>query len=358
MSSQLQQLRASPALLALCLSPLLTACTAATERDSSGDVDASNAGSSCTDAVTSSAEVLASDPNASPALALTTTTLFWVDRGASVRDSIQSVPLAGGHVSTVYSATPDETAAIEDVVTDGTNLYFVQVSGTDGGYMSEVKSVPTAGGDSTVLATVSGELLEVAVVSGYVYFSGGYTVERVPTQGGQVEGIPGGIGGAGLVSNGSSLYWIGNNDDLTGLFSVDGTAKSLVSGEAANESSADLVQVLSANAESLFWPCSDDAGTSLCGSSVAGGGAVDILGSLSEGAFAIQSDDTNVYVMLSERCSTSLGKFPVAGGAMTTIASGFTPAAEIVMSHAIALDDTYIYWVEQDGNGRVVRAPK
>jgi hypothetical protein len=296
---------------------------------------------SCEDTATVDyGSLLVSDANVSPALAVTSSALFWVDRGESITDTIQAYSLSDGTTETIFSASPS-TAAIEDIVTDGKRLYFVEVSGAlTGGYTSTIESLKLDGGSATVLATDDTDDLELAVADGYVYFSSGSQVQRVSTEGGPVESVS--VGGA-ITAAAGAVYWTNGSSNLEELSSASGKAITLIQGQVQSDSIT--LGTLTANGSAVFWPCHDDNGGLLCGAE-AGlvNGTTRILAPLDSGSSMVAADDSNVYFIDTGTCSSWLGKVPVGGGAVTTMSSGFSTGTELSTAHAIAVDDTSVYW--------------
>ncbi len=367
MSSRRWQLGASSALLGLLFVPACIRWNPEVEISPVyGEYDGGSgydAGSDCAVPIDAGVpQAFVSDPNVSAALAVTPTTLFWVDRGETITDSIQALSLSEGSATptTFYTASPDPNAAIEDITTDGTNVYFVQVSTAGGGYTSTVQSIPVGGGQATVLATVGTDDLVLTVAGGYVYFSDGNALQRVTTAGTSVTtlstGTLTGLYDVELTSSGGSVYWTDANGDIVKLATPGGTPQVLVNGQAAAGSDT-VLGTLAANNREVFWSCEDDNGDLLCGTSVAGGGEVRILTALATPTTEIAADDSSVYFLESGGCAPSLSKVAVGGGPAVTIASGFTAGVgdALTTEHAIALDATYVYWV---GQGQIFRAPK
>jgi Domain of unknown function (DUF5050) len=300
-----------------------------------------------------------SDDNVSPALALTATTLYWVDRGGNISDTINAVSLSGGNSKTIYTATPDGTAAIEDLVTDGTSLYFLQVSGYgDGTYTTDIKSIPIDGGTSTLLASDSTSDLVIAVADGYVYFTDeAGDGQRVPTKGGTPEAFATSSQAMGLASQGGALYFASGTSDMLKLASPSAKPQTLATDTTTNTESDSLFNVaVAVNDSGVFWPCEDDSSAILCGTSTKGGGPITVLGALSSTTnVQLAADNANVYFLDAESACPALTKVPVGGGDPVVIASDFTPVTALSMAHAIAIDDTYVYWTAP---GQVLRAPK
>jgi hypothetical protein len=348
---------ASPAVLALALLP---SCRNWDTIDwSEPTASVATVTPDCSDVGGPTGEVLASDPNASPALALTSTAVYWVDRGATISDSIQAVPLSGGTPQTVYTASPDPTGAIEDIVTDGTNLYFIEVTGAaNGGYTSQIESMPIAGGTPSVLATDSLPELVLSLADGYVYFTDGSTLSRVATTGGTVDDVGGASGG--LASQGSSIFWTTDGGELVKRSTPNADTRRLVD-ESFSTYSSDLLVNLTANDSDVFWVCSDDSGPLLCATSEGGDNVQRIVAALPEaanGPVELAADDANVYFITSDSCDSfsTLSSVPVGGpeGSPTVIASGFSLSPQLSMPHAIVSDGQYVYWT---GSGQVFRAP-
>jgi hypothetical protein len=319
-------------------------------------VEYGSADAGCTPPAAVTAEIFASDDNVSPALALTSTTLYWVDRGATISDSIQALPLTGGPVTTLFTASPDPSAAIEDVVTDGTSLYFVQVStGSDGSYTSRIESVPANGGAAKLLATDDGFDLALTVAGGFVYYTDGTQVQSVATSGGSTT-VVSMDGGSALASIGASVFWIDGSGSTYALGGPTSTPSEIVATSAAATDDATLLGTLVTSPNALFWPCQDDTSDLLCSVPQAGSNNVTVVTSVPDVVSQLAASATDLYFVDPGLCGSSLQRVTATGGAPEVIASGFTASSEVTATpHAIALDSTYVYWTAA---GQVLRTPK
>jgi hypothetical protein len=345
-------LRASSALLIV---PALLAAACNTESASSSavapDPGATGAGGGsevsnlCGDV---SADLIVSDTSVSPAVAVTSTNVFWLDRGEFVYDSVQSAPLDGtgyGSSTTIYSA---DTDTLEDFVRDGETLYILDViSNGDGSYSTKIVAVLASGGEPRTLATDGTDDLEIGVADGYVYVTDGLALKRVATSGGELERVDGVEGG--LTTYGTAVYWTAINGELRGLSSSSASLKSpevLVGNQVLpNGYKGTYLPTLVANASDVYWPCQDNNGGLLCGASISQTkGPTVVVTPLALGGNQLAADGDNLYFVNQGSCQGSLERIGTSGGTPTTLASGFQVASELTTAHAIAVDDTYVYW--------------
>jgi len=357
--SIVRQLGASPALVTLItvaaslLAPACVAYPTESSPSSGGEIEPNT--STCPSSSTPTVggdSLFAVDSNVSPALAVTPATLFWLDRGPYITDSIQALPLSGAPATTLYVASPDATAAIEDLVSDGTNVYFAQVTNNDGQYSSTIESIPVGGGTATVLTTVDTYVLNLSIAGEELYFTDGSTLQIVAKKGGSPSIVSGSQGG--IAASGTAVFFTNVNGALAEIPSV-GTPSSVLVDHEVTQNDA-LLTTLVANDSQLFWPCQDDSGGLLCAAAIRGGnGTAQILTTLDLGSSELTADDSSVYFVDTSACTSWLGKVPVGGGAAVTLATGFGHSSEPSTAHAVAVDDTYVYWTSP---GEVLRAAK
>ena len=233
--------------------------------------------------------LLASGLNRVQSIAVDSSVVYWTD------GALKSVAKTGG---TPTLLAPDGAA----FALDSTNVYYA-TSGTP-----SINSIPKGGGTTTLLTTITGSY-ELAVASGYVYWTTGNivgdgSVNRVPTGGGaaaQLATSPSPLRTFGLAVDSSSAYW----SESTKLLKIP------VAGGASQELTADIDN------------------------------------------FDFAMDSKYVYWV------TDLGvvqKVPIGGGGVTTVASG----PDTDSGTRVAVDDTFVYWTVSQTleGGLVLRAPK
>jgi hypothetical protein len=338
---------AAPATLALL--SLLPACGGAPDAPPSPEPDGRVEGETVT--------VLAVDPNVAPEVTLESGTLYWIDRGLQVTDSIHAVPASGGDAAELYQASPS-TAAIEALAADADNIYFTEVWGQSEIH-ADVKAVPRAGGEPRVLWSGAGVALGIAVYDGYVYFGASIAtdsgVQRVPIAGGAIELVAMSAatpGPSSIAVNASGVYFV---DLASGNLMKLGPSK----GQPVTVANAEDVETtttpLALTGGDVFW----GSNTGVMGAS-ATGGAVFTVARGAGPASSIISDGSAVYWIdpgagtgpaTLRRVTLSADGAP---GASSVIADGLNVTGELV-PQGLALDDTFVYW---SASGKVSRAKR
>ena len=120
-------------------------------------------------------------------VALSATSLLWVTSTGSV----ESMPKAGGAVTTLGVAPGAASSAVYGVAVDANNFYFVATSSLS----ATISSVPLSGGSVTNLATVPDDVTALAADSNNVYFVAGDALTRVPLAGGATSVVAQGFSG-------------------------------------------------------------------------------------------------------------------------------------------------------------------
>ena len=229
-------------------------------------------GGSPTPVLSGDYQTIASDPNVSAALAITPTTLFWVDRGASIvgPDAIQALAGLGRCAgAALHQASPVSTAAIEDLAVDAKNVYVTELeaSGDFSSFTSWVVAVPQDGSSPVVLATAADTFFDLTVAGAYVYYTNGVALFRVPTTGGATETVYGkGTDGivdpviGALSANGSAVYWTVSDPDAP----VGQSTKLMTLGKAdakrtqLSAFAGPTTPLVAADSDNLFWIAQDD----------------------------------------------------------------------------------------------------
>jgi sugar lactone lactonase YvrE len=303
---------------------------------------------------TEPATVLVTDPHVAPELLLSLGTLFWIDRGLEVTDSIHAVPAAGGDTKEIYRASPG-SAAIEALAADAENVYFTEVWGQSVIH-ADLKSVPRAGGEARVLWSEEGVTLGLAVDDGNVYFGASTAsvtgVLRVPVAGGKSELVAASTASPGPSSvavNSTGVYWV----DL-----ASGNLMRLAPSAAQPVVVADAEDVLAygtplaLTGSELYWGSNGGVmGVGLARGetrSVAKG--LDTAGSIVADASAVYwIDQPATGSAVLRKVALSTDGTP---GASSIIAEGLQVMGELV-PQGLALDGTFVYWA---ASGKVSRA--
>jgi hypothetical protein len=293
--------------------------------------------------------VLASGRNAPYAIAIDTTFVYWIEQDGSV---MRVAKTGGGAPSSVGSGCTFVAIAV-----DGTNVYC-------GGTAQTVLAIPLGGGVPTALASAQ-PVSDLAVDAQRVYWTTYYGLR--PAGNNDVSNVSGvGLDGGALVNfatmqrvpsslavDDTSLYWLTLIDPRTPAgtmvmrASLDGGAPVPV---AMSSGVSDSIQApnksIAVDATSVYWSeFVNGAGGALRKAPLGGGPVMTLAqGEMLSGAIAV--DQTNVYWVASH----SIVRVPLAGGAPSTLVAGENAAS-------IAVDDTNVYWTNTS-EGRIASTPK
>jgi hypothetical protein len=278
------------------------------------------------------------------------------------------LPVGGGAPSPLYTASPDRTAAIEDLAADAKNVYVTELeaSADFSSFTSWVVSVPQDGSKSVVLATAADTFFDLTVCGAYVYYTNGVALFRVPTAGGASETVYGkGTDGiveptiGGLSTNGSAVYWtvsdvnapVGQSTKLMTLAKADAKRAQL------SAFAGPSTPLLAAHSGNLFWIAMDDNSVSYVVDAPPDDATPVVVGQTSDTVVGLLADEFNVYYLTrsSLDASQSIIEAPISGGGSITLVSGIQAPAQGDARHALAQDDTYIYFTQ---SGTVMSVPK
>ncbi|HEX8791593.1 MAG TPA: hypothetical protein VF765_11630 [Polyangiaceae bacterium] len=272
--------------------------------------------------------------------------VYWVDRGSDVVDSIHAMPAAGGSDATVYTAPSGASPAIEDLASDGANLYWLEVTFASGKYHSQVKAMPLHDGSASVLADANTALFLVAVNGSFVYFSEVDSLVRIPVGGGAAQTVTSSstIASWAMAASSTGACWAAPG---TGTVSCEPAGSSAPVTIATNQSNVQAVAVAGSN---VYWSTVDSpeqpAHASIFAAPIAGGTAR-LLTSDATDPVALAADANAVYFIDQTASTASLAKVSTGAGDVSTLASGFSPAdPSIVSAVHIALGDTSVYWTD------------
>ena len=261
------------------------------------------------------------------------------DAGVSIGRGPDGGPVAPEIVSAAESAP-------ETIVLDATSVYWTNYNS------GEVRRIAkTAGAQATTISSIANtNPWGIAVDSQNVYWtepniqSGGTStaVREAPLTGGPATVlVPDPATPQAIVAGAGAVYWIDPNGVST--VSVDGGAPQTFAG-ASNVSDA-----LAIDAVNLYWSTSD----AVYQAPLSGGTPT----AIGPSAAAITVDTTSVYLALND--SLGVGEImsvPIGGGAQTALATGRTGGVV-----AIAVDADNVYWIEGSGTiqqGAVAAVPK
>ena len=288
-----------------------------------GDADGADAPPACTGP--RCPVVLGTDSDPDCCVVLDGTYVYWVSY-AGTGYPILRVPIAGG--TTEYFDSSEFTVG-DMAIRDGA-LYW---SGSNGVYRRDLGG---AGGSATKIAGSSSADRAIAVDSNFVYWSSGSSIRKVPLAGGTATDVATGTDALYLATDGTNVYW--SDFDMQGgafvMAPVGGGTPTVLATGLSNpgDITVDATNVYFANSSTLF-------GTKFW--KVPRGGGTPVMVALSPdfGAYEIAVDATDIYWAGYNR----IGKAPIAGGSVTTFATGQLGAM------SIAVDATNVYWLNTDG---------
>ena len=197
---------------------------------------------------------------------------------------------------------------------------------------------PVRGGVATTLAQRPGPPSHIAVDDTSVYWTEqmGGAVMRVPLGGGTPAVVANSTLPWNLAVDATSVYWMGNG--VMKAAKGGGPAITLVSQGPILPNAG-----IAVDATNVYWASGPPAGSSGLSKVPLDGGTPTVVAAvMSSAPGPIAIDDASIYY--ADGSGTVL-KVPLAGGAVTTIASGQTNP------DAIAVDATSVYWVD---NGSTV----
>ncbi len=229
--------------------------------------------------------------------------LYWFGSENGLYDTVESIPKAGGTVSTVTTGLTWGYTCM-DMASDGDSLFIVGSSLAEG----TIATVSTTGGVATAVGTVSDDLCYVTVDDDQVYAAAGMNhtaVYRAPKAGGDLEelasddqihlALTSGSNGEMELADGT-LYWTSDYHNQHGGGAVTGLS---VSGGSIQELALeqDSPYDLVVDNGDVFWVNSAD-GFSEDGQIMrleAGASEPEVLVEGLAQPYYIQVDDTHIY---------------------------------------------------------------
>jgi hypothetical protein len=152
--------------------------------------------------------VLADDTEVSAEIVASEVDAYWVDRGFSGGDSIQSVPLAGGIETTIYASHENGVSTIPSLALDSSYLYWAESPLTEN-QMSLVNRIPLGGGAVEPVLAVRGSIRQIFVDPPFLYSVDERSVRALQLlDGSQTTLGPSAQAGAMTVDQGTA-YWLG-----------------------------------------------------------------------------------------------------------------------------------------------------
>ena len=291
-----------------------------------------------------------SDAPGATALLTDGTDLFWIDStsgDAGPVGRVMKVAIGGGAEVTLATTqgTPTERVAI-----DSTRVYFTD--GTD-----TVWVVPKTGGAAAVLAT-SDQFAPLTAAAGFAYYGSGAGIARVSSA--ADSGVD---AGTVLTSTGTPVdlvvvaghvFWANPSAGALQYVSASSGGPPVILLAPGPEAgvgefvSGNGAQNLVTNGTSLYWNRAPSSGVPGAIMSLAvGGGAPSVLVNTgTDVPFSLVTDGNSAFY-LDLGTTTSLVKVPLATGAAVTLTTSSLAAADIAGTPGptVAVDATHVYWL-------------
>lgn len=294
--------------------------------------------------------VVTDAPNAT-ALLGDGTNLYWIDSigvdGGTV-GRVMKVPVGGG-METTLATTPG--VPTERLVLDGANIYF-----TDGA--NTVWQVPKLGGAAATPLITSDEFAPLGALNGTVYFGASNGISEVTV--GADSGVDAGTiltttgGPVDMVAVAGDLFWA---NPVAGLIQYvaagsGGTPTTLVGPDpeagVGEFVSATLVQNLITDGTSLYWnrAPNDTYSGAIMAVPVGGGPPSVVVNTGSDMAYSVATDGTSIYY-LDLGATVSLAKVAIGSNMPSIVTAVGVSSAGILGTPGptIAVDSTNVYWL-------------
>jgi hypothetical protein len=228
-------------------------------------------------------------------------------RASSNGGSILKLPIAGGAAQTLLASMP---YAPSDLVVDGATLYFGTPGGSSSSTPGSVQRMPIGGGAATVIAATTG--YRIVLDASFIYWSDNFgSVVRASRDRVELDAGPGADAGA-----------------ITRL------------------GSAAAPQGIAVDSTSVYWAAS---GGDIVERAPLGGGNAVVLGSVNTPK-ELKVTATDLYVS---------GVYGSNGPGLRRIPLGVGSGVQYGTAGAtdFAIDGAFIYWLENYGDNRVLKAP-
>jgi hypothetical protein len=274
--------------------------------------------------------LLASGQNSPAALAVDSTSVYWLNGGTYADGNLMKVAKNGGPLVTLATAQPFPGA----ISLDATSVYWTINTGESGALLK----MPKEGGTPTTLVSGLNQAGGVVVSSGDVYFTAP-ALMKVAVDGWAATTLSSTDDADGLAVNGSGVYWTTSYDGTVLEMGVNGGAPTtLASGQHAFSIVLDSAH--------LYWLTgTNDAGTVM--SAPLSGAPAITLATGPLGTFGLSVGTTALYWQTyGGTGNNTLMKVPLDGGATTALASGLDPPSPLTWVYGAgttAVDDTSVY---------------
>jgi uncharacterized protein DUF5050 len=243
------------------------------------------------------------------------------------------------------------SASPEDLALMGADVYYTDyIAGT-------VMSVPTAGGQTTTLASGQDTPGSIVTDGTYVYWATTSAVSKMIPPAGPIATLASSVSPTTIVVDGANVYWTDFNDGkvLRAPLSGSGIVTPIDTG-----ASAQYANGIAVTDTSVYWTDFDDD-TTMCTvekAALDGGAATAIATGQNSAEYVLVYGD-RVYW-------TNDGYGPGTGSVMSSLLDGTDPvpiATNQDAPYGIAVDGTSIYWTNEEGvfggntGGNIMKAP-
>jgi hypothetical protein len=278
--------------------------------------------------------MLASGQNSPAALAVDSTSVYWLNGGTDaeryIDGTLMKVPKNGGTLVTLATDQPFPGA----IGLDATSVYWTINTGESGALLK----MPKEGGTPTTLVSGLFDAGGVVVSSGSVYVTA-RGILKVAVGGGLPTTLTSTAESNGLAVNGSGVYWTTSYNGSVLEMGINGGAPTTL---AIGQNASSIVL----DSAHLYWLTNSGDAGAVMSAPLSGAPAVTLAtGSLS--TFGLSVGTTGLYWQTYGGIgNNTLMKVPLDGGATTALASGLDspwPLAWAYGAGTTAVNDTSVY---------------
>ena len=277
---------------------------------------------------------LAKGLHGSTALAIDRMSAYWIDE---TEGSLQRAPKRGGVTMDLYAGNGVAFAPGSSVAVDNTDVYWTSAMATGGGKTTTLSRADKNGGKPTVVSSIGAGALQCVVLDDLnMYWVQGSAVMRAPKSGGMPLPVAGGQAGADCVAvDEQFIYWSISGSEkaqfadgaIVAASKKGGGAKVLVKG-------AEHALNVLVDDKNLYWQNADKIMKA-----PKTGGTEAVLAPAGGPIGDIAIDDAFVYFTLpGTGTDGTVGRVSKDGGTPAILASGQT------LPRGIAIDATSVYW--------------